>query len=492
MGQALYRKYRSKSLDEIVGQQHIITALKTALSDGRLSHAYLFTGPRGVGKTSIARILAHEINGLDYTEEDNHLDIIEIDAASNRGIDEIRDLREKVHISPTTGKYKVYIIDEVHMLTPQAFNALLKTLEEPPAHVVFILATTEVHKLPATIISRTQRYTFRPAEQGPLVEHLRSIAKKEKITISDEALELIAEHGDGSFRDSVGLLDQIGGSKKKIDASDVQELLGLPPKEAIDTLVAQLAAGQLSPLVENLQSLYLQGFQAATIAKQIGANLRQALLAGAPPIAPNALLSLCKKLLRVAASHNPARFLELTLLGTLPFTDMPAVVPIIAPPVSTPPSAPANKAEAIAKPAPAADKPTPPATTAAEVAPPKRRKTTGNATMDAAQWPEVLNALKKEYNTLYSIVRMAEVQFETGKISLTFSFAFHQKRLNEMKNKTILSNVIETIAGAPLEIVCLYDKNVKPSPLGVAPTKPADESIEAISSIFGGGEVIDG
>jgi DNA polymerase-3 subunit gamma/tau len=490
MGQALYRKYRSKSLDEIVGQEHIITALKTALREGRLSHAYLFTGPRGVGKTSIARILAHEINGLPYTEEDNHLDIIEIDAASNRGIDEIRDLREKVHISPTTGKYKVYIIDEVHMLTPQAFNALLKTLEEPPAHVVFILATTEVHKLPATIISRTQRYTFRPAEQGPLMAHLQQIANKEKIDISNDALALIAEHGDGSFRDSVGLLDQIGGGRKKVDVSDVQELLGLPPKEAIDTLIAQLAAGQLPDMVSSLNALYVQGFQAATIARHIGNNLRAALLAGTPPLEAHKVLLLAKELLDVSSAHDPARFLELTLLDALSPAAMPA---------ATVPAKPAAE-----EPAPAAKNPstktgstsvtTPPQKVApAAVSKPAvpRQKAAKGTGMDATRWPDVLAALKIEYNTLYSIVRMAEPQFEPGKITLTFSFAFHQKRLNEVKNKTILGNVIETVSGTPLEIVCLYDKNVKPNPLGVTSATSADESIDTISSIFGGGEVID-
>ena len=162
MGKALYRKYRSKSLDQIVGQSHITTTLANSLKSGSISHAYLFTGPRGTGKTSIARILAHEVNGLPYDDDANHLDIIEIDAASNRRIDEIRELRERVHSAPTSAKYKVYIIDEVHMLTKEAFNALLKTLEEPPAHVIFILATTEAHKLPETIISRTQRLTFKP------------------------------------------------------------------------------------------------------------------------------------------------------------------------------------------------------------------------------------------------------------------------------------------------------------------------------------------
>src|SRR3954465_6944006 len=174
MGKALYRKHRPKKLSEVVGQEHITTTLGHALKSGRISHAYLFSGPRGVGKTSIARILAHEINGLPYTDDTVHLDIIEIDAASNRRIDEIRDLRDKVYIAPTTGKYKVYIIDEVHMLTREAFNALLKTLEEPPAHCIFILATTEAHKLPDTIISRTQRFEFKTVGPQAAAQHLQN------------------------------------------------------------------------------------------------------------------------------------------------------------------------------------------------------------------------------------------------------------------------------------------------------------------------------
>src|SRR4051812_19425989 len=243
MGQALYRSHRPKSLKGVVGQEHITRTLEQALKEGRISHAYLFTGPRGVGKTSIARILAHEINGLPYTDDQVHIDIIEIDAASNRRIDEIRDLRDKVQVAPTSAKYKVYIIDEVHMLTREAFNALLKTLEEPPEHVVFILATTDAHKLPETIISRTQRFSFKPVPTAEVTDHLKEIADKEKIQIEPDALQLLAEHGEGSFRDSIGLLDQSSNQKDVITASDIQRLLGVPPQSAIVDLVEGLTSG---------------------------------------------------------------------------------------------------------------------------------------------------------------------------------------------------------------------------------------------------------
>jgi DNA polymerase-3 subunit gamma/tau len=235
MGQALYRKYRSKSFSEVIGQKHITDTLEKAIESDRISHAYLFTGPRGVGKTSVARILAYAVNGLDYANEEMHLDIIEIDAASNRRIDEIRDLRDKVNITPTSAKYKVYIIDEVHMLTREAFNALLKTLEEPPQHVIFILATTESHKLPETIISRTQRYNFKPFDIKTATEYLASIAKKEKIQASPEALELLAEFGDGSFRDSISLLDQLSSAGEEITAELVRQRLGLPQQSCIES-----------------------------------------------------------------------------------------------------------------------------------------------------------------------------------------------------------------------------------------------------------------
>ena len=193
----LYRRERPLSLGEVIGQPQVTEPLMAALKAGKVSHAYLFVGPRGCGKTSVARILAHEVNGFSYEVEDDYVDIIEIDGASNRGIDNIRELREKAAIAPTMGKYKVYIIDEVHMLTKEAFNALLKTLEEPPEHVIFIMATTDAYKVPVTITSRAQTYTFQLASRQTMFDFLKSVCQKEKIKISDEALKLVVKRGGG-------------------------------------------------------------------------------------------------------------------------------------------------------------------------------------------------------------------------------------------------------------------------------------------------------
>ena len=255
MGQALYRKYRSKSLDEIVGQSHITDMLKRAIASDNIAHAYLLTGPRGVGKTSIARILAHEINQLPYADETNHLDIIEIDAASNNSVDDVRDLREKVMVAPSSARKKVYIIDEVHMLSKQAFNALLKTLEEPPEHIVFILATTDANKLPATIISRVQRFNFRAIQPDTAAKHLRKIADAENIMINDEALELIAHQGKGSFRDSISLLDQLRNiSDEEITVSLIERVLGLAETDIIERLIEAYKLQDIHTIVQLLDT----------------------------------------------------------------------------------------------------------------------------------------------------------------------------------------------------------------------------------------------
>ncbi len=239
--QALYRKYRPQTFSDVVGQEHITETLKNELADGKTVHAYLFTGTRGTGKTSCAKILAKAINCLNSKNGDpclecesceliangENTDIIEIDAASNNSVDSIRELRDLVNFTPSSSKYRVYIIDEVHMLTISAFNALLKTLEEPPAHVVFILATTEVHKLPATILSRCQRVDFRRIENEKICKRIQFIAEKEGLTVTDEAATLIAAAADGGMRDALSILDLCASSSKDIDESTVESVCAM-------------------------------------------------------------------------------------------------------------------------------------------------------------------------------------------------------------------------------------------------------------------------
>ena len=269
---ALYRKYRPLHLSEVIGQDKTIEQLQGALTKGKISHAYLFVGPRGCGKTSVARIFAHEINHFDYQLEDSYIDIIEIDAATFTSVDNIRELREKAMIMPTLGKYKVYIIDEVHMLSNSAFNALLKILEEPPEHVIFIMATTNPEKIPATIISRTQIYRFNLAEPKVMQDFLRSVCDKEGIKISDDALKIITERGGGSFRDSLSILNQIGTinlSEKTIEASDVSATLGIPEHQEIQNLINFYENSDTENITNTLATLLNYGITAESITLEL-------------------------------------------------------------------------------------------------------------------------------------------------------------------------------------------------------------------------------
>jgi len=498
MGQALYRKYRSKSLKEIIGQDHITSTLSQAIKSGRISHAYLLTGPRGVGKTSVARILAHEINNLPYTDDSSHIDIIEIDAASNRRIDEIRELRERVYVAPTSAKYKVYIIDEVHMLTKEAFNALLKTLEEPPAHVVFILATTDAHKLPETIVSRTQRFTFKPVDKQEVAKHLKHIAKEEKINISDEALELLAEHGEGSFRDSISLFDQASNQETKIEANDVLQLLGIPPIELVEKIINQLSTGDdLRAIVTTLANLYNQGFQAAAIAKQLGQLLRQSLLDNHLVLPLDQLLSLMNQLVAVPVAHDPERFLEITLLSH----SNPSIEPLVQTAKTKSTDSPKPKStETLEVVSSVIDEPVANETIKQKDQPvPKLEKSPKkhheDNKFDITLWPTVLDTLKKRHNTLYGVVRMAQPNFADNNLDLAFAFAFHQKRISETKNQQIIADIVFELTGNNVKVNCVVDKNAK-SLREQIPAKPKvsdkqTNDLSAISNIFGGGELLE-
>lgn len=474
VGQALYRKYRSKDLNEIVGQDPIVAALSNALKSGKISHAYLFTGPRGVGKTSVARILAHQINGIDYVSDQMPIDIIEIDAASNRRIDEIRDLREKVLIAPVSSKYKVYIIDEVHMLTREAFNALLKTLEEPPAHVIFILATTEAHKLPETIVSRTQKYNFRLASSEEVVKLLGGIAKKEKIKISDEALKIIAEHSGGSLRDAVSLLDQIRHSGEEISADIVRQNLGLPAKQAVGDLIESLCEKDPKKILNNLKEAYQNGVNANLLADQLVLEIRNQIANGDLKISEDIALKLMQDLLQVSSYQQAETRLEIALIkcqlecSSQPKTVKLAIDNNLQPPLTT--SKPITKNQKTELPI----------------------ISTGNKTVSKELWLAALNNLKNTHNTLFSILKTATIEIDDSNniLTLKFSRQFYLNRAKDTSNKKALLKSLDEAGASDCQIE--YElTDVKITKSEGSDTVRHLDNVKNIANVFGGAEVLE-
>ncbi|NLJ81104.1 MAG: DNA polymerase III subunit gamma/tau [Firmicutes bacterium] len=291
---SLYRKWRPQSFDDIVGQDHIVTTLVNSLASGRLTHAYLFAGPRGTGKTTAARLLAKGLNCrsgptakpcgscLECTAitKGSSLNVVEIDGASNRGIDDVRELRSQVQFTPINAAYKVYIIDEVHMLTAEAFNALLKTLEEPPAHVVFIFATTDPHRLPLTILSRVQRFDFRRFSTADIMSRLETVVAGEQLQVEEGALQLMAAHAEGGMRDALGILEKCAAYTDHITELSVTEVLGVASRELIASFCSYLLRGQKVESLQLIDQLYNEGKDLQQFVRGVVTNFRREIIAG--------------------------------------------------------------------------------------------------------------------------------------------------------------------------------------------------------------------
>ena len=504
MSVAFYRKYRSKKLSEVVGQKHITDVLDLALKQEKIAHAYLFTGPRGVGKTSIARILAHEINNLPYSEESEHPDIIEIDAASNNSVEDIRDLREKIQTAPFSAKFRIYIIDEVHMLSKSAFNALLKTLEEPPKHTIFILATTDSHKLPATIISRTQQFVFHFINKKDICEHLAFIAKNEGVKISPEALEIIAEKGGGSFRDSISLLDQISsvGRDEEISAEKIEQILGLAPKKQILELIENFEKQNIAEIIAQIEKIKKSGVDLRSFCEQFIAEIKN-LLAQKPWLV---------NLLNPLNEAKNSNFLELELLSILILpkdfpqpkiivqqvseNKTPTEITKLEPPklekIANKPNpeiapkepsteAPKNtKTNALktvetdtTKPAPKPKKPE--TKTPASQPKPERIGERNNF-----EWQDFLKEIKKASPAIGGILAQSGHEITEDTIKIYAGYKIKKTQLDKQQNRTIISQALEKIGAGDWFVETFAEQ--KP---------PEDPTAAAVFEIMGGGEEVE-
>lgn len=477
MSQALYRKYRSRSLDEVLGQDHVTGILRRALEQGKIAHAYLLTGPRGVGKTSVARILAHEINHLPYDDDSSNLDIIEIDAASNNGVDDIRALREKAQVAPVSAPKKVYIIDEVHMLSKSAFNALLKTLEEPPEHVVFILATTDADKLPDTILSRVQQFFFRPIPTEIMTRQLMNIAEKEGFAIEEDAARLIAERSRGGFRDGISTLDQLSilaTSDQPLTANMVTEYLGLSDATMLGNLLDSYPSDDNEKVLNIFQELENSGANSVVVSHQLLSIARNRLRKN-----PN-LVGLVQQLIEVDRHPHPDLKLLTIFMNS---NSQPAEKPV-APKKNIAQAAtqkPAEKPTSIksAEPTKPTEKPIEKEEKPAE---PTKKTAVKPKKTDAPlelNWGKVIERAKEKSLGLASLLQKSQWSFDGEKLTIYAGSAFYKKKLDDAKNKPLISEIISEETAMDLEIDIIGEN--KP---------PEDEKLAEIAELMGGGEEV--
>jgi len=451
------RKYRPRSFDEVIGQEHCAITLKNAILDSKIAQAYLFGGPRGVGKTSTARILAKTLNckeGPTPTPCDecthckeipqgNSPDVIEIDGASNRGIDEIRDLRQNARYVPSSSRYKIYIIDEAHMLTEQAFNALLKILEEPPPHIIFILATTQPYKLPRTILSRCQRFNFRKIGFDDMIHLLTEIADKEGIKIEKDALKLIIKKADGALRDAEGLLDQLATySDSTITEEDVRDVLGLPPDKLFFEIQSSIIKGDTKKILSLIQETIESGIAPEEIIDGFIEHLRFLLFADPSLISNfNLLLRIIRALLeakqKMRYSERPDIYLMETLTRLSAFKSIP-IEEII------------KRLEEVS------DK-----TPLMETSDVRVYEDTKEEIVDPSKeiWKGVVRELRKESKSLASIISNSKpIEINEASITVQFPSDFHKNSVEQ--KRTLIEKHLSKIAGRRLKIISEQTKKV--------------------------------
>ena len=539
---ALYRQWRPRDFEGLVGQEHVSVTLKNAIMSGRISHAYLFTGPRGTGKTSTAKVLAKALNceegptatpcnhcrSCELINEGAAMDVYEIDAASNRGIDEIRDLRENVKFSPAQSRYKVYIIDEVHMLTNEAFNALLKTLEEPPAHVVFVLATTEPHRIPATILSRCQRYDFRRVGVRELTDHLTHIARESAIAATPEAIRLIALQSDGGVRDAVSILDQCSVlGNDGVGEKEVRDLLGLVGQEAVYRLYAAIADGDGAAGLTVLEEQMVLGKDARQLLIELAGYCRSLMLFRAAPNLDSPVLaaygrdrlsadsqrleheSLVRLVELFYEAANNARWsvdpritAEMALLtACVRESAIPAAVEPTSRPAPRPLPRPEPKVEL--KPAPAAQpvgkavpaSPAPPSQPSLPSEQPAAAPQSGAAALSEPELERAMEELLRKVEqagkrSVKELLKDAALAgYADGVMTLLFQRAMIRERVEKDDIRKWLEGLLSQIVGTPIRLRCTTERG-RADKTAVPAVKPAAEEIpEAVlrvQKLFGG------
>jgi DNA polymerase-3 subunit gamma/tau len=507
--QALYRKWRPRTFDEVVGQEHVVRTLRNALVSGRIHHAYLFAGPRGTGKTTSARLLAKAVNCLASEDrrpcdecaicqainEGRLLDLIEIDAASNTGVDDVRDLRERVGFRPNEARYKVYVIDEVHMLSNAAFNALLKTLEEPPPHAIFVLATTEPHKIPATVLSRCQRHDFRRIPTNKIVARLEWLADQEHIQADREALALVARQATGSMRDAESLLDQLASyGDAGITVADVRAALGTGAGETVIRVTDALAKGDVAQglgaintavdegadprqfarqMVEHLRALLLLRLESGVVPIHVSEDLRSQLEVQAAEFSSRSLARSVRLFTQASAEAKggwqPQLPLEMAFIeATLPLVEEENSPPREKPSTPGGPRAPSSVRHSASPPAESRTASARSASSSESKSPQVVREeassynasapSDGSLTSETLQnrWSELLNALRPHNLSLEALMRSCEpVDVEGDVVVLGFSHSFHRSKVEEDHNKQIVEDALSSMVGHRYRVRCV-------------------------------------